>query len=382
MDKRKKQIQNYIRIIFMAVTVIVMFLLYNIYIYAEDEEVLCIELDPGHGGVQSGAEAIDGVTMEKDINLALAKALKKELEKYENIKIRLTRTGDKDMDLEERTETALVDQADFMISLHNNAYGPVAPYDKGSTVLVANGNYNKEIAEEEYKIGVNILYELSKIGLENQGLMIRDSEEEETYDNGKIADYYGLIRAGILQNIPTIIVEHAFVDNEDDFENFLSNDEKIEKIAKADARGIARYFQLKKKATQEVLPALTNLDEKIVHVIDENGNHNINSTRHFDTAVSNKVTNTELPVKENAAESKSTPENSSEYFIRHSEELTKSDVQMPSENDRTNDRIKKSEKNYDQSDKHKNLFFVCSIVVILVIVFVLWKRRHHNRYRK
>ncbi len=42
MDKRKKQIQNYIRIIFMAVTVIVMFLLYNIYIYAEDEEVLVL----------------------------------------------------------------------------------------------------------------------------------------------------------------------------------------------------------------------------------------------------------------------------------------------------------------------------------------------------
>jgi len=38
-------------------------------------------LDPGHGGVQSGAEAIDGVTMEKDINLALAKALEKRIGK-------------------------------------------------------------------------------------------------------------------------------------------------------------------------------------------------------------------------------------------------------------------------------------------------------------
>ena len=47
--------------------------------YAEDktENILYIELDPGHGGVQSGAEARDGLTLEKDINLKLAKALKK-----------------------------------------------------------------------------------------------------------------------------------------------------------------------------------------------------------------------------------------------------------------------------------------------------------------
>lgn len=279
------KMQTYIFMVFM---ILVLLLVCGTKSYAgqSDSGTLCIVLDPGHGGEQTGAEAIDGETQEKDINLRLAEALKREMKAYEDVEVYLTRSEDVELSLERRTEIALEYDADYMISLHNNAYGPVAPYDHGCTVLAANGNLAENLAEEEYRLGVNILHELSQIGLENQGLMIRDSEAGETYENGKIADYYGLIRAGILHDLPTIIVEHAFVDHTEDFENYLSTEDKIEELARADARGIARFFQLRQRESGEILPALSDMDERIVHVIDENGSHNINSTWHFDTAIS------------------------------------------------------------------------------------------------
>ena len=278
-------------------------------VHAADTDTLCIELDPGHGGEQTGAEAVEGITMEKDINLSMALALKEELENYENIEVHLTRTEDEELELEQRTKKALKDGADFMISIHNNAKGPVAPYDNGSTVLAANGNYRAALAKEEYKLGVNILRELEETGLENQGLMLRDSQAGETYGNGKTADYYGLVRAGILEKIPTIIIEHAFVDNSSEFEEFLSTDEKIRELARADARGIARFFQLRNKNSGDTLPALTDIYEKIVYVIDENGNHNTERMEYFNRTVWAKIPDSRLSENSGTVQDSSIVEN-------------------------------------------------------------------------
>lgn len=98
------------------------------------------------------------------------------MEKYEGVTVTLTRDDDETVELEERTEIALDENADVLISLHNNSTGPCCPYDNGSTVLVAKGNYNTEdetkeqMAEEEQKLGCNILNELEAVGLTNQGL--------------------------------------------------------------------------------------------------------------------------------------------------------------------------------------------------------------------
>lgn len=280
-DKKLKCFRKRGKLIVIAAAALVGVLLCGVRVDAAKEDTLCIEIDPGHGGKQTGAEAVDGMTMEKDINLSLALALKEELNSYENVEVHLTRSEDEDLSLESRTQKALRDGADFMISIHNNAKGPASPYDNGCTVLAANGNYEAALAREQYELGVNILHELSKTGLENQGIMIRDSQAGETYDNGKIADYYGLIRGGILEKIPTIIIEHAFTDNSGEFEKFLSSEKKIRKLARADARGIARFFQLKNKRSGKILPALTDVNEKIVHVIDENGSHNTERTEYF-----------------------------------------------------------------------------------------------------
>lgn len=63
-------------------------------------EPVVVVLDPGHGGENLGAEY--GEYTEKEMTMAVAKAMKEELEKYEGIEVYLTHETDKDMSLEER----------------------------------------------------------------------------------------------------------------------------------------------------------------------------------------------------------------------------------------------------------------------------------------
>ena len=230
---------------------------------ARKKDMLTLVLDPGHGGTDSGAS--NDTADESDLNLQIAKALKDELENYADVKVLLTREDDTFIGLEDRTAFAREHEADFLISLHNNAISPTAPYDHGCTVLTACGRYDTDMADKEQKLAVNILYELENIGITDQGILLRDSQSGETYDDGSLADYYAIVRNGILQKVPSILIEHAFMDNPDDYEMFLSSEEKLRTLAKADARGIARFFRLKSKSKGRVLPSLKNRTETVLH---------------------------------------------------------------------------------------------------------------------
>ena len=170
-----------------------------------------IELDPGHGGNDSGAVGeTNDQPQEKDINLKIAKYIKQELSKNSNIKVYLTRTGDTKPELGERVPKAVQDKADLFVSLHNNAKGEIVDYDHGCTVLVPTGNYNKEVSQQAQLLGFYFLKYLEKTGVENQGLLMRTSEKNEKYPNGKIRDYYRVIHNSIEKGIPGVIVEHSW----------------------------------------------------------------------------------------------------------------------------------------------------------------------------
>ena len=233
---------------------------------------LCIVIDPGHGGIQSGTQR--GTVEEKTLNLKIAQYLKEALEKYKGVTVSLTRDGDYDVSLTDRTQYSVDKNADLMVSIHNNATGDCAAYDNGCTVLAAKDGYKQELVDEEQKLACNILNELSALGIENQGILLRDSEANEKYENGELADYYAIIRGGVLKDIPTVLVEHAFVDDDSDFENYLSSDAKLKVLAEADAKGIARYYQLATEDGKKAESPLENYKEKIVHIIDGNSAHN------------------------------------------------------------------------------------------------------------
>ena len=67
-----------------------------------------IVLDPAHGGYDGGACRIWGKKKyyEKNLNLSIALACKRELEKYSGVKVYLTRTGDKYLSLDKRVSNA------------------------------------------------------------------------------------------------------------------------------------------------------------------------------------------------------------------------------------------------------------------------------------
>ncbi len=78
-----------------------------------------IVLDPGHGGADAGVSVAGAV--EKDLTLALARTLARELARRFGAKVVLTRTDDHAVPPEERAERANRAHADLLLSLHFDA---------------------------------------------------------------------------------------------------------------------------------------------------------------------------------------------------------------------------------------------------------------------
>jgi N-acetylmuramoyl-L-alanine amidase len=76
-----------------------------------------IVIDPGHGGIDGGAEGVSG-TVEKNITLAFGTELRDALEKVGKYKVFMTRDDDRFLPLDERVRIARQDDADLFISIH------------------------------------------------------------------------------------------------------------------------------------------------------------------------------------------------------------------------------------------------------------------------
>ncbi len=97
-----------------------------------DDGRLRIVLDPGHGGIDPGAEA-DGL-VEADLMLSFARDLKETLLRTERFDVVLTRNEDVFVPLEERLTIARTAGADVFLSLHADALEADAGPASGMTV--------------------------------------------------------------------------------------------------------------------------------------------------------------------------------------------------------------------------------------------------------
>ena len=77
---------------------------------------LIVVIDPGHGGVDPGAQV--KTIREADLMLSLAKVVAEEIERLDNTMVILTRTSDEFTSLDERLMLAVRVGADLFISLH------------------------------------------------------------------------------------------------------------------------------------------------------------------------------------------------------------------------------------------------------------------------
>ncbi len=85
-----------------------------------------ILIDPAHGGKDPGLKLHDDVS-EKDITLAVALQIKKELAQEPNLQIILTRDADKTLDLEARRKMIKNLNPDMVLNLHvNGGFGKEA----------------------------------------------------------------------------------------------------------------------------------------------------------------------------------------------------------------------------------------------------------------
>lgn len=210
------------------------------------EKNLIVTLDPGHGGYDSGAtERYNGRSvLEKNLNLKIALACKKELEKYDGITVYMTRSDDRYVGLADRVIYAESVRSDLIVSMHNNSSDSSGP--RGAMVLIPNGNYRPNLLTESKKTAGNVLANLKALGLKNDGYLQRNSSENK-YPDGSRADYYSILRNATLRNIPSMIIEHAFLSSRQDYSSFLSSDAKLNKLGVADANAIVKAYHLQKK---------------------------------------------------------------------------------------------------------------------------------------
>lgn len=108
-----------------------------------------VVLDPGHGGIDSGAVGITG-TLEKNVTLAFAKALQADLLGHD-IHVVMTRTDDEFVSLGNRVKIGQQNRADLFISIHANSISINSI--RGATVYTlsnkASDRLSQRIAEDE-----------------------------------------------------------------------------------------------------------------------------------------------------------------------------------------------------------------------------------------
>ena len=176
----------------------------------------------GHGGTDSGAVA-NGFK-EKDLNLAVAKALNDELVRH-GITTKMSRTKDENDALSEEIKECNAFKPDLALDIHNNAGGG----DGAEVFHHYGGGTGKTLAN-------NILAEVVKIGQNSRGAKIKKNS------SGK--DYFGFIRE---TSCPSVIVECAFLDNKTDIK-IIDTSAEQKAMGVAIAKGVLTTLGIKYQA--------------------------------------------------------------------------------------------------------------------------------------
>lgn len=188
-----------------------------------------IAVDPGHGGSDPGALGNAG-TREKDVTLDVAQRVAKLLQSR-GAKVVMTRSGDQDVGLYERTDKANNAGANLFVSIHINSYTDSSV--GGTTSYIYNGKVNTAqtaMIQESGRLARYIQDELVKaLGLRDIG--VRDAN-------------FAVLRTS---NMPAVLEELAFISNPSE-ESYMNSDAFRNAAAEAIVKGIGRYFSEKRTA--------------------------------------------------------------------------------------------------------------------------------------
>ena len=218
-----------------------------------------VVIDPGHGGIDSGAETRSGIK-EKDIVLAFALRLQELLVESGRFDVALTREDDTFLRLEERVALARTNKADLFISIHADSFQE--PEIRGASVYTRDENatdvLDKVLADNENKTDViagfampqmapevvDILLDLMRREMRHQSFLAAQAIVHQLEPSVQLrrfpvrqADFL------VLQapDVPSVLVELGFLSNAEDMANLMRG-EWQDRTADALARGISTYF--------------------------------------------------------------------------------------------------------------------------------------------
>ena len=222
--------------------------------------LIIVVLDAGHGGEDPGARGRRG-TYEKNVTLAIAQKLKARIDQEPNMRAVMTRDGDYYLPLQTRVEKAQRVRADLFVSIHADAF--IRPHARGSSVFALSEKGATSVAASWLANQENAADLIGGVNLEGKDrylkmtladlsltAQINDSLKLGRAVLAELGGINNLHKADVEQagfsvlkapNIPSILVETAFISNPDE-EQRLKSAAYQNKMAEAIFIGIKRYF--------------------------------------------------------------------------------------------------------------------------------------------
>ena len=218
-----------------------------------------IVVDAGHGGKDQGATSAGGI-LEKNVNLTIARHVKKILLSRFNYRVVMTRKDDTFISLKDRSEIANNRNADLFVSIHANAakrksaHG-VETYFLGTThndeaLAVAvreNGELVQSVKDDQVQEILASLITTTKI---NDSSRLAGTVQESLFRSTR-KKFRGLKNLGVKEgpfyvlhgaDMPSILVEVGFLTNRKE-SRMLSKPDYLYRLASSIAEGIHKYLQ-------------------------------------------------------------------------------------------------------------------------------------------
>lgn len=185
-------------------------------------------IDPGHGGADPGA-TYQGY-QEKKFNLSIALKVRDYLLQNYEVDILMTRSSDVTVSLDARTQLDNSENADFFLSIHNNAAGGSGfeSYIFNGTVPPITKTY-QNIIHDKILDAIKAKYNIN--------------------DRGKKQANFHVLRE---TRMSALLLEVLFVDNPDDLA-YLTDPEFIQDVSIAIAEGVKEALDLPAKPLPDIL---------------------------------------------------------------------------------------------------------------------------------
>lgn len=239
---------------------------------ADDDKPIVL-LDPGHGGIDTGATGVAG-TLEKAIVLDFANLLKAKLDESGLYDVRLTREDDTFISLKRRVEIGHEMEADLFISIHADSVRRGQKFARGATVYTlsdrASDQLAEDLAESENMSDVIAGVELDEEPTEVTDILLdlarRETRSFSVYfakilvdelksavrliNNPHRSAGFRVLKA---HDVPSVLVELGYLSNEHD-EKLLISEEWRERMANAMSESIHGFFR-PRLARQQAAPS-------------------------------------------------------------------------------------------------------------------------------